>query len=349
MIRLRIATTGRLASSTKLCPGLASLQQQQQQNCLYNPSWHLRKNVTVAASNRHRLKKEQTFDSHRFILAPPTSLGRPTTSNTYETFATNNYNQHRNDKKSEQVQEELLFEGSREKFALMRTGLGFSCFHTAYWLWYTTEFIPNVNASPMQNLHVEPAVGWAGFVFGLAIQAVFFVYPKRLVSRLTYRPAGFVSDGMAAPAQVSIYTHQLPLIQPATRPTAVVRMSSSEETTATLLDPLSKPASVLIDQLNGDIQAYEGVLAIRNPNKTRLPWRFPLLLDFQKDTRVPNSSRLLQALLYPQDLWRQQHHEYVDDYDRDHDNYYHRSRMSRQARKNESRLRKITRKRRKRR
>lgn len=41
-------------------------------------------------------------------------------------------------------------------YTLLRTGIGFSSFHTMYWLWYVTDFIPAVNASPMEQLHVDP-------------------------------------------------------------------------------------------------------------------------------------------------------------------------------------------------
>ena len=294
------------------------------------PFWRQRKNVTIVASSyRPPVTKED-----RFVLS-----GRPTTA--YQSLSTKN---EKHNDETEQAREELLFERGRENFFLMRSGLGFSCFNTAYWLWYTAEFIPLVNASPIENLHINPALGWAGIAFGLSVQTIFFMYPKRLISRLTYRPAGFGSDGMAVPAHLSIYTHQLPLIQPATRPTVVVSSSSAE---STLLDPLSNSASVLVGKHKGNIQDYKGILVIRNPNKMKFPWRPPLVLDFRDDSRVPHPHRLVQALLYPQDLWR--HHDEYDTEEDDSEHHHQYKRMSRQARKNESRLRKIARKRRKRR
>ena len=88
---------------------------------------------------------------------------------------------------------------------LMRSGFFFSSAHTAYWIWYTTDFIPTVNAAALHDLHVDPMIGVAGICFAAALQAAFVIYPKRLVSKLTYRPRS---------QKMVVYTHRLPFMRP---------------------------------------------------------------------------------------------------------------------------------------
>jgi hypothetical protein len=88
---------------------------------------------------------------------------------------------------------------------LMRSGFFFSTFHTLYWVWYTFDFLPAVNASPMTVLHVDPMIGVAGIGFALALQSAFMIFPRRLISKLTYRPDE---------QRICIHTHRLPLMYP---------------------------------------------------------------------------------------------------------------------------------------
>jgi hypothetical protein len=88
---------------------------------------------------------------------------------------------------------------------LMRSGFFFSTFHTLYWIWYTFDFLPIVNAASMELLHVDPMIGVAGIAIAMALQSAFVIYPRRLISKLTYRPDE---------QRICIYTHRLPLMYP---------------------------------------------------------------------------------------------------------------------------------------
>jgi len=130
-------------------------------------------------------------------------------------------NKNKKDQTDSSAKEEILFERGPSDYTLMQSGLGFSCFNIAYWIWYTNDFIPVVNASPMPELHIDPMLGVSGIVFASLIQTIFFLYPRRLVSRLTYRPSCTVG-GQPVGAQFWIYTHTVPLIRPNTVKPAMI-------------------------------------------------------------------------------------------------------------------------------
>lgn len=165
---------------------------------------------------------------------------------------------------------------------LLRTGIGFSSFHTAYWIWYNTDFIPAVNASTMPELHIDPMLGVAGLVFGIAIQAVFFLYPRRLVSSMAYQPAT---------QQVAIATHDIPWVRPAKKPKLY-------QLGQVWLDPASPDTSILLDRCDGNLQVFRGHLGLSS-SSTKWP---PLLLDIRSVDNVPEPELLLDLLLTPERL-----------------------------------------------
>ena len=187
--------------------------------------------------------------------------------------------------------EVLLFERGPDQYALMRSGLGFSCFHTAYWLWYTTDFIPAVNASPMPELHIDPMLGLVGIGFAGLIQSIFMVFPSRLVSKLTYKPDRLVGDQFV-PAQLWIYAHRLPSIRPSAKAAVVIDIAKQPKNW-TLMDASEA------QQVMGSLDTFLGRLAIRPPGGLSWP---PYLLDFRPDSTIPDTNRLLQALVNPQKL-----------------------------------------------
>jgi hypothetical protein len=203
------------------------------------------------------------------------------------------------------VGEWTLFERSTDNYLLLRTGVGFSSFHSLYWLWYVTDFIPAVNASPVSELHIDPTLGWAGLGFALSIQAVFLLYPKRLVSRLALRqrpwPPPADADGERRVGinnntsnnhrefELVILTHTLPLIRPSTRPSTVVPVGG------VLLDPNSSELQTVLGECSGDLSEFRGVLGMGRG------WP-PYLLDVRESSNVPRPGALLSALLYPPQL-----------------------------------------------
>lgn len=172
----------------------------------------------------------------------------------------------------------VLYERGPGRNALPRSGLGFSAFHTAYWLWYTSDFIPTVNASEMHQLHIDPMVGVVGIVFSSIIQAIFFTYPKRLVSRLTWKPDS---------KQLLYYTHTIPFVTPVATSPWVYSVGD-----APVLDATSADAKHLVDKLLGDLSQYRGHLAVAKKGQ----WP-PFLLDLSDPNDVSEPDLMFEALM----------------------------------------------------
>ena len=108
---------------------------------------------------------------------------------------------------------------TKRNITILKSSFVTATFHTGYWIWYIVDFIPVVNASPMPQLHVDPLIGWTGFIFALAIQAMVMVYPKRLVSQLSLQYPSKGSNKNADP-RILLYTYSWWLLRPASRPTS---------------------------------------------------------------------------------------------------------------------------------
>jgi hypothetical protein len=173
----------------------------------------------------------------------------------------------------------VLYERGPGRNALARSGLGFSSFHTAYWVWYSADFIPTVNAAEMHDLHIDPMLGVVGIVFASVIQGIFFTYPKRLVSRLTWKSEA---------RQLLFYSHSIPFVTPSTTPTIYTLGASP------VLDPSSSDTKHLLDKLAGDISQYRGHMAVAKKGQ----WP-PFLLDLRESSDVHQSELMLEALLSP--------------------------------------------------
>jgi hypothetical protein len=173
----------------------------------------------------------------------------------------------------------VLYDRGPGRNALARSGLGFSSFHTAYWLWYSADFIPTVNAAAMHDLHIDPMLGVVGIVFASVIQAIFFTYPKRLVSRLTWKPDA---------RQLLFYSHNIPFVTPATTPTIYTLGEGP------VLDPSSSDAKHLLGKLSGDFSQYRGHMAVAKKGQ----WP-PFLLDLRESSDVVEPELMLEALLSP--------------------------------------------------
>jgi len=191
----------------------------------------------------------------------------------------------------------LLFRRDPD-FTLMRTGIGLSSFHTAYWLWYITDFIPLVNASPMEELHIDPTLGLVGLIFSFTIQAVFFVYPTRLISKLEYVDR--------ERQQLRIYTHTIPVVRPAAKPTVV-------SVGQVVLDPSAEDTQTVLNQHQGDLEKFHGHIGVGPPtgSKTKLWSLFPYmsyLMDIRDPSNVPEPDLLLQLLLHSEDYAHQPQH-----------------------------------------
>lgn len=98
-------------------------------------------------------------------------------------FSSNKSIKNSNDDNDDMI---VLYERNTERNKLPRAAFGFSIVNTTYWLWYALDFIPTVNSSPIDDLHIDPMIGVGGVVLGLLINTVTGLYPASLVSKLSY-------------------------------------------------------------------------------------------------------------------------------------------------------------------
>jgi hypothetical protein len=182
------------------------------------------------------------------------------------------------------VLQQILYQRNTDRNTIPRAAFGASVFNTVYWLWYSLDFIPAVNASPIEDLHIDPAMGFGGLALGLMINSVTFLYPMSLISKLAYSPSTQTWH---------LWKHELPLIRPSTTP---VSYSLGD----LKMDPSSSETKNILDGLNGNLTKYRGHLGISAEDKN-----IPFLLEIREPTEVMDSDLLLQALLNPQAMKRE--------------------------------------------
>jgi len=89
--------------------------------------------------------------------------------------------------KSNDVVMHMLYRRDASRNALPKASFLVSSLNSAYWLWYVFDFIPAVNASPIEELHADPIYGFGGLGLSLLIQSAFTLYPLSLVSKIGCR------------------------------------------------------------------------------------------------------------------------------------------------------------------
>lgn len=195
-----------------------------------------------------------------------------------------NENSNNNTEGSSQTSSEIvtLYTRNTERNLLPRTAFGMSALNTAYWMWYTLDFIPTVNASPIESIHIDPRVGWGALALGVAINSVTAFYPLSLVAKLEYLPTT---------QQLQVYRHRLPFLNPSPKPTVHNLGDLS-------MDPASRDTKQILDTVRGGISKYEGHLGLIVRDSS-----LPLLLEIRESSQeIHNDEILLQALLNPQSL-----------------------------------------------
>jgi hypothetical protein len=219
---------------------------------------------------------------------------------TTSSSANSNSNSNNNSKDDDENDAIILYDRGPGRLKTMRMGFGFSCFNTMYWLWYSTYFVPTVNASPIAEIAIDPMLPTIGIVTSVVLQSIFTLYPRYLISRLTWSPTT---------NNVSLYTHTvLPYVQAdLNKPMKVVAVGELK------LDAASKEAKQIVDVYGGDLHRFKGHVGLKT--KTGRQWP-PFLLDFSGQASsstvdhhhhhndVPEPEILLEILLNPQAIIR---------------------------------------------
>lgn len=186
---------------------------------------------------------------------------------------------------------------------LMQSGLFVSTFHTGYWIWYVTDFLPLVNASPMEQLHIHPYWGYAGLSVSIALNAIFIVYPRRFLSKVTYRPNL---------KEMAFYTHQMPWMQPSTFASRFPVGDQAEQNrpdrqASDYVRIDRQHEKTILEKYGGDISKFRGHLTVGR--------RWPRYsMDIQSNQDIVEPQLLLEILLRPE-YFQLETHENEEDTD----------------------------------
>ncbi len=193
----------------------------------------------------------------------------------------------------------LLYQRDDERNALPKTSFLVSSLNSMYWVWYVADFVPAVNASPVENFHIDPIYGYGGLGLSILIQTAFTLYPLSLVSKIALSPTISNSDSgdgkkaSATPQEILVWKHTLPLLRTSSKPLVFPVGSIS-------LDRTSENTRVILEDLGGNIGNFEGFLGLKKVKETKqssLASYFPLLVDIRKPSEVCDSESMIQVLL----------------------------------------------------
>jgi hypothetical protein len=189
----------------------------------------------------------------------------------------------------------LLYERDPSNNKLPRLALFVSTFNTAYWAWYSLDFLPAINSSAVADLHVDPLLGYIGLAFAGVLNVFIGIYPKRLVSRVA-----LVEDNAdcssSSPPTLLVTVHDLPLINP-------TPFGPKFGIGEIRLDPASAEAKQLATE-DGDpatsMARFRGHLPLWVVDR-----RAPYLLNIQDDAEVVDPKSLLHVLMDPEGYLKQ--------------------------------------------
>ena len=165
-----------------------------------------------------------------------------------------------------------LYERTPDQMSKPRIILGLSSFHTLYWTWYVIDFIPMVNASPQEHLHIDPVVGAVGVMLALFCNIASLLYPWSLISRI-----GLQGN------KICVFGHSLPKLVPAEK-------GVEYEYGEIAMDPSAQETKRILDK--GEFA--QGFISLKAAHR-----RLPYLLQIQDTTEVLDSSTLLYVLINP--------------------------------------------------
>jgi hypothetical protein len=172
----------------------------------------------------------------------------------------------------------LLYERSKSRATFPRGLVGIATFNSVYWVWYTFDFLPAVNRSPIEDLDVDTTLGFLGIALSMVLQFGAVAYPLRLVSKLEYDPKA---------QNFTVYQHDIPLV-------IASHIGRTYPIGTLKLDPASLEARTLLAAQEN----FRGNLALKAVNE-----RFPLLVDVQED-ELKDAALFSKILTEPEQVVR---------------------------------------------
>ncbi|KAL3793924.1 hypothetical protein ACHAWO_002304 [Cyclotella atomus] len=220
----------------------------------------------------------------------------------------------------------LLYARSPARSFYPRTTLAFSSFNTLYWLWYTFDFTPSVNASAYEKaslqqidletldlLLVDTTMGYVGLGMALVIWGGSIWYPKHLVSAI-WKSEG--DDGGLAVSTLSLPFVQVPSILGGTN-TEFSKEQLQSESSVKFFNRGEigvvgdRDTNEILIKLDGDLGKKRGHLALQvidptasDPDTETGPFsvlnKKNYLLDIESEEEIVEGAKdvLLKALLF---------------------------------------------------
>lgn len=169
-----------------------------------------------------------------------------------------------------------LYKRDSDRDYIPRVAFGMSFVNTLYWLWYAIDFIPAVNASPIESLHIDPIVGYGALGLGIGINVMTAIYPAVLVAKMDFDETN---------NQLHVYRYNLPFITVVSTPALY-----------NLGDIKSSDLTKILEDYKGDFRRFKGHLALKAKGST-----LPLLLEItDADRDVENGGEdLMHMILRP--------------------------------------------------
>ena len=191
----------------------------------------------------------------------------------------------------------LLYERSASRLSYPRATLAFSSFNALYWMWYTFDFTPSVNAAAYEKaalnqidaetlelLLVDSSMGYVGLGLALVIWGGSVWYPKHLVSAIWKSGDNLAVSTLSMPfvkapsilgGENSKFTAEQLKLEPGIQFYKAGEISITGE----------REKNELLVKLDGDLGKKRGHLALqlRDPNAEQESGNNPLTLVTNKN------------------------------------------------------------------
>ena len=223
---------------------------------------------------------------------------------------------HNADKKDNDDNITLLYQRDPNRNALPRASFLVSSLNSIYWVWYVFDFVPAVNTSPIDDLHIDPIYGFGGLGLSILIQSAFTLYPLSLVSKIAYKtlPSTLTMNSNSKSAstqktknstsqkqqEILVWKHTLPFLQTSLNPLTIPLGGIT-------MDKTSDDTRKILEELGGDLGKFEGHLGLNrvsdkenkngSSSSNSYTINFPLLVEIRNPSEVYNSELMMQVLL----------------------------------------------------
>ena len=206
------------------------------------------------------------------------------------------------DEKERNDKSTILYQRDPERNKLPRASFLVSSINSIYWVWYVVDFVPAVNASPIDDFHIDPVFGFGGLGLSLLIQTAFTFYPLSLVSKIVHRESTDATKEntmQQRQREILVWKHSLPFMRLSPKPLVF-------PPGALTMDKASENTRIILDDHGGDIGRFEGHLGLKTTSKkglrntdwsSRLMVHLPLLVDIRNPSEVYDSDLMFRTFL----------------------------------------------------